>query len=453
MLTVAALVLLGAFHPADGAARRAARTCHPATRVGSPAAVAAYMRAVARKRTSIRRYRASIVRHGRALRRAAHRSALRHRRAIRHARAAIRRLQRQLACQTRYVPDGRRTGGQPGSDTGRRPRPVIRPPTLSNPREITAAPCAPEGPYGVVPSDYVSRNELDKLGGGDFVIRIAGPLRCPLWISGGHSVVIVGGEVDVSGPTSDCRPPSFSPCDAMGHAGIYLRDQSGTVYVEGVWLHGSDIGVGVDQSEPNRSSELDLVNVRVDDLHTYDTATVWAANGNAPSGVHPDCLASLEGPGRIRIDGFTCGTDYFGFQLSPFEGDCGSDQPITPCQPPDGLGPQGGLSNGVELHRTNIYDNCWTGDGANNMCGYATFMFWYSTNGVPGSSLWQTSVDDVWVDPGRLHNGRGPWTWGICRANDSQNCAAVNRSINFAARPRTGDFVPAGYAGMSYRAP
>ena len=344
----------------------------------------------------------------------------------------------------------------PHVGVGRRflPRSSIRPPVLHSPRTISPAPCTPEGAGGTSPNDPVSNNHLDVLGG-DYIIRFTAPLRCELIISGGHNVVIVGGEINVSDAV-DCRPPNFSPCDPMAHAGIYLSKQSGTVYIEGVWIHGAEAGLGLDQYEPLRSSELDLVNVRIDDIHTGALATLWSDAPQAPSGIHTDCLASFEGPGRIRVDGLSCGTDYFGIQLQPDEFDCGTqtNYTVTNCVPADAGGPLGGLGRGVQLRRVNIFDNCWSPSGTRRMCGHTRYMVWLDTNGVTGATLPRTTTNDVWVDPGTRHNGRGPSSWGVCWLSGQQRCALLHAKLHFAGHPRrrrgSRDFVPAGTAGLSY---
>jgi hypothetical protein len=127
-------------------------------------------------------------------------------------------------------------------------------------------------------------------------VRVAGGLT----ISGGHNVVLRGGQVTV--PWQGARPASGST-----RRGLYLTGQSGTVHVEGLRLSG-DLGDGIDLDERNGAT-VQLENIRVDRVTARDTKKF--------SDTHPDVVQSWAGPKVLRIDRLSATTDYQGFFLLP----------------------------------------------------------------------------------------------------------------------------------------
>jgi hypothetical protein len=72
----------------------------------------------------------------------------------------------------------------------------------------------------------------------DYRIHLpSGPLEGGLTISGGHNVIIIGGQIDMPVPCSD---GGGGPC-----RGIYISrpaGSSGTIFLEGIWVHGPSTG-------------------------------------------------------------------------------------------------------------------------------------------------------------------------------------------------------------------
>src|SRR6266508_3551959 len=91
-----------------------------------------------------------------------------------------------------------------------------------------------------------------------------------LVIVGGHNVVLVGGAITI---------PSWGLVHPTDNRGLYLKNQTGTVHVEG--LHERD------------------------EVH-------FSSN-------HPDLIQSWAGPAELRVDRFTGTTDYQGIYLAPQE--------------------------------------------------------------------------------------------------------------------------------------
>jgi hypothetical protein len=222
------------------------------------------------------------------------------------------------------------------------PRLTWAPPALQAPTTVT-----------VTPSTRILRLDPTL----DYVVQMPPtPLTGPggLSISGGHDVVLIGGEIRIDRDPAETAVPSIQQ-----RRGLVLANQTGTIHVEGLRIGGDDLNEGIDLSEP-LGATVQLENVRIDGLTSRDPV----AFGDG----HPDLVQSWAGPGRLRIDRFTGITNYQGFYLAPQE--LGTPQPLT------------------ELDLRNV-----------NLVGTATstYMLWSTTPLVP-------SISEVWVRPrpGRL---------------------------------------------------
>ncbi len=123
-----------------------------------------------------------------------------------------------------------------------------------------------------------------------------------LTISGGRNVVLVGGEIAV--PWQGAQPRSHQ------RRALFLKDQQGTVHVEGLLLRGDDLAEGVDL-EQRRGAVVQLQNIRVETIRARDERNF--------TDTHPDLVQSWAGPAELRIDRFTGFTTYQGFFLVPTE--------------------------------------------------------------------------------------------------------------------------------------
>ncbi len=120
-------------------------------------------------------------------------------------------------------------------------------------------------------------------------------LKGGLIIQGGHNVVMIGGQINV--PSSSTTP---TPVDRRG---LYLKDQTGTLHIEGVRLSG-DLAEGIDLDEP-LGATVQLENIVVDQVTGSYTDN------------HADVLQGWAGPNILRVDGLQGSTTYQGFFLLP----------------------------------------------------------------------------------------------------------------------------------------
>lgn len=138
----------------------------------------------------------------------------------------------------------------------------------------------------------------------DYVLRLpaAGAARRPagLVISGGHNVVLIGGSVDVAGGVR-------LPNGQIQRRALYLKGQTGTVFVEGVNFFSSTTGSlteGINLDE-RLGATVVLQNIRLGRL-------VGSRSTN-----HADGVQTWAGPDRLLIDGLAFQTQYQGMFLLP----------------------------------------------------------------------------------------------------------------------------------------
>jgi hypothetical protein len=264
------------------------------------------------------------------------------------------------------------------------PQPVAplawRPPLLSNPITIDV-------------SNSAAVFYLDSTR--DYLVRMpATPLTVTggLWIIGGHNVVIVGGEIAPGPP-----PPSPTPDKIYG---LFLKNQTGTVHVEGLYMHGAGLGEGI-VSDQAYGATVQIENCRID--ITYPVP--------ADGSIHPDVFQTWRGPYVLRIDRLTGFTTSKGLNLQPYEYDV---QPLGTW----------------DLRNLNLEANgssyiLWKNDlsrQTNNHVGY-----------------WTENHTNLYISPGRS------WGWGW---PDDAHWQAFS-----VGSPPGGDYVPPGVAGTSYKSP
>lgn len=232
----------------------------------------------------------------------------------------------------------------------------------------------------------------------DYVVRLpAQPLSVAygLSIAGGRNVVIIGGEIDIP-YQGQSTPPGAA------RVALYLKDQTGTVHVEGVLFSGGDLSDSIDLDE-RLGATVQLENLRSQDNHARDELHF--------SDAHPDCLQSWGGPAVLRVDHFTCSTECQGFFLHPQQYDAQA------------------ANRSTDLRNVNV-------TAVPGRPGYPG----------PGYLLWQAdpfakSLDNVWILP----NARKPW--------DTLWPAASSWPGVSWGEPPAGDFVPAGTVGGGYVSP
>jgi hypothetical protein len=132
------------------------------------------------------------------------------------------------------------------------------------------------------------------------------PLVGGLSFSGGHNIIIIGGQINM---TPGCGAGSSSSCQ-----GIHFdKNTSGEVFIEGVYIHGTDpsraTGDGMDMyGEPSpNNTNYTIQNVREDNLI-----------GCEISGAHTDVIQSAGVPdAKFHIDHLTGTSNCQGLQIDP----------------------------------------------------------------------------------------------------------------------------------------
>jgi hypothetical protein len=165
--------------------------------------------------------------------------------------------------------------------------PTLRwpPPTLTNPITITVS------SRGGVLSLDARRDYVVKVGH----VRHKGGLV----ISGGHNVVLIGGEITIPYVGKHVKK------GAPDRRGLGIFGATGTVHVEGLLIDGPDVSEGIQIAAPKAIVQLE--NVRVVGIHARDEKT-FRDN-------HPDVVQPYGGVRSLRIDRLTGSTDYQGLFL------------------------------------------------------------------------------------------------------------------------------------------
>ena len=229
--------------------------------------------------------------------------------------------------------------------------------------------------------------------GQDYVVRLPStPLvgANGLIVGGGRNVVIVGGEISV---------PAGVPADGTANRGLYLKDQTGTVHVEGVRITGAGLGEGIDLDQ-RLGAVVQLQNIRVDTVR-----------GSA-SGHHADVVQAWSGPRQLRVDGLTGHTTYQGLFLLP-------QQYGSQAQP-----------EVVDLRRVDLHGTSTSGH-----------QLWRD------ALAWPLSLSDVWVAP-RTPGVPDTFLWPTGTGAGTEAWPSVR-----VGTPPAGEFVPAGFAGTAYVSP
>ena len=253
-------------------------------------------------------------------------------------------------------------------------------------------------------------------------------------INGGHTVIIIGGEIDLPTPCTSDNSPCHGFNISMGPA------STGEVYIEGVLIKNPDpthshyTGDGIDLNAAALSN-LTLQNLRIEGVDGCDS-------GAAP-GAHADVFQPYGANGAvIHIDHLTGSTDYQGVQVAYDYG--------TPARSADYRNvnidvlpnPHAGCAGNNDRYAWwltgggGVYPDCWSLPTA-LINDYAL---------EPDGSL---ASNAVWADPANNHDcsatyRNGMVTWPAV--------TAISGGIHNGLPPG-GDFVPAGVAGINYVSP
>jgi hypothetical protein len=263
----------------------------------------------------------------------------------------------------------------------------------------------------------------------DWILQMpAVPVHGGLDINGGHNVILIGGEIDLTTPcTSDT-----APCHGINISTGPLS--TGEIYIEGVLIKNPDAshshytGDGIDVDTTNVST-ITLQNIRIEGID--------GCNSGAYPGAHADVFQPYGAGGALlRVDHLTGTTDYQGMQIDP-----------------DYRAPARGDYRNVNITMLpNTHAGC-TGGGP----GY----LWWLTYGATTCTSYPMSLSNVWAtEPNGTLQYNAVWpdtnaTFG-CPANYVNGYASwpgiplISGGVHNGPPP-TGDFVPPGLAGLGYR--
>ena len=272
-------------------------------------------------------------------------------------------------------------------------------------------------PVTIALRDGKTFNKLDDAQ--DYVITLPKTKKVGSTIlEGGHNIVIIGGWITL--------PVLPDKSNAAMSRGIYIKNNVGTVHIEGVLIDGSGGGMsdGIDIDAP--ASTVQIENVRVEGIYGYYDQ------------FHADVVQPFGGVKDLRIDKLTGYTGYQGLTIDRDLGDIGS----------------------AEISRANLVatgDQIW---GPHNNSGY---LVWLTRD--PGCKVsFPVKLHQVWAQPRRntpLANAVWP------PAGGKTACPAAVKDDDSEARfpaipvtgrvrkgqPPGGDFVPPGVAGLNYVSP
>lgn len=287
------------------------------------------------------------------------------------------------------------------------------PPTTT---KLTWAPPTGYTSFPVVNAKVSATEQTINGNGGDIWIKLPSSATGPITITNCRNAVIIGGQINI--------PPGTGPAvsDARG---IYVKDCTGTVHIEGVYING-DIataeGDGIAIQAP--SATVVIQNVRVEKLYgAFDTALHN----------HSDIIQPWGGVKTLLVDHLTGSSNYQGFQINVDAG------PIV----------------------TETFKNVNIGDsGVPPIDSKGGYYLWLSCGAGTKYSFTNTYIKpraayaSVGLSARTLSNSI---TVGGCGMTVTNNVASFS-SADFSGTviggvPPAGDFVPMGVAGLNYVSP
>lgn len=275
------------------------------------------------------------------------------------------------------------------------------PPTLEKPATIEAS----------------NRRNNIKLGEGqDYIIRIVEKITATggliIDARGARHIVIIGGEIDIPHQGAYDQP-NQRPGKPLGDTrrALYVKNWSGTLHIEGLWIHGEDLGEGINLFTEHPNTVAQIQNVRVD--HVNARPEEFAVNFKGVH--HPDVMQTWGGPTFLRIDRLTGSSVYQGLFIAPLD--------------------HGDAIEVADLRRINL-----AGVGPEG----GRYLVW--RKGGP-EAVREMRYQDLWVQPGPERIARGiPVVW------PKLDVEPLWKDVHVGTPPG-GDFVPEGTVGMNYQSP
>jgi hypothetical protein len=303
------------------------------------------------------------------------------------------------------------------------------PPRLSNPQTIKLR---------TVPQDLKLDNSRD------YIIKFPDtPIIAQfndfdtLSISGGHNIVMIGGEIHI--PNLPDKLNGVQGNDNQRQA-MRLDGQTGTVFIEGLEVSGVCMDF-LDITAPRAT--VVIQNVRVEGCRSHFESLTAGYTDE-----HPDLIQPWGGVHEIEIDGFTGFSDYQGFTLNSDLGKVG-DIVIKHAN----IGP---ITAVPQYGRYFIWQGCNTN----------TFPDCIDNPFAPDYPHWDLTDDSFYIQPATNRSlADSVWPPSDARYPEEAVLAPDGRSVSWPdymakingrvllGPPPGGDFVPAGSVGMKYVSP
>lgn len=240
------------------------------------------------------------------------------------------------------------------------------------------------------------------------------PVTAGVNLVNGRNIVVIGGEISIPHQGEN---PSINSRRAL-----FLNNQTGTVHIEGLLMHGDDISEGIQIRAPY--ARVQIQNCAVYNMHARDQIG-FTDN-------HPDLIQTWGNVGELYVDKFTGQTDYQGILLKA-----------------DANGRHGP----VHIRRMNIL-----GDPT------ARYIFWMSDS---GGAYPKVTLEHVYYRlPAERNGGVGKAVWPdkdnaqtpAVISTDSEGTHASWPSLPVTGRltvgdPEGGDYVPFSAIGIGYTSP
>ena len=265
-----------------------------------------------------------------------------------------------------------------------------------------------------------------------------GPQRGGLDLRGGHNLIIIGGEIDLTYPCDDSR----TACHGINVA--RSSTERGQLFVEGVLIKNPDpnyltdkvdTGDGIDVNNYAGITDIVLENVRIQGIKGCDPANPSA---------HADVFQPYNAPhANLLVDHLTGTSDCQGFQVDP-----------TYSWQTHGMTPTSGVFKNVNL---NAFVNP-------NYGGGNAFMWWFTVGTTscvsypitlanvytrePNASLLSHAV---WPNPGYAGTAACAGVYSSELWSSPTLRSLIGGIHN--GLPPASDFVPAGVAGINYVSP
>jgi hypothetical protein len=279
---------------------------------------------------------------------------------------------------------------------------------------LTWSPPALENPTTIQLGDGKTQNTLDNTK--DYIIKLPSSKKTgSTTLIGGRNIVLIGGYITI--PYTD-----RSITTDMDRRAIYIKDNVGTVHIEGVLIDGSGDGEmdGIAINAPQ--STVQLQNLRITGVQGTDST------------MHADVVQPWGGVKELRIDRLTGQSGYQGFFIPIDQNTIGKAVVKNVNLIATGQA-YGGGGGGYMISITKL--NC--------IAYPITFENTYvqPRSGRPLSkSVWPDfNTESTKNCPVQVSNGVGTWP-----------ALPVTGAIREGAPPG-GDYVPFGVAGLSYTSP